>query len=226
MPLDRPFAAMRSSHAMASAADISGLVEPERVHGRVYLDDEIFEAELDRIFERHWVFIGHAGEIPEPGDYRQRWIGRQPVIFVRDQQGEVRVLMNRCMHRANAVCHQERGNAKGFTCPYHGWRYRLDGALAAVPYADRYPEQFDRRELGLRKARSEGHRGFIFATLNPDDVPLAVHLGTHVMAELDDIADLSPEAELLATAGAHRLRYAGNWKLQVENVIDGYHANF
>jgi phenylpropionate dioxygenase-like ring-hydroxylating dioxygenase large terminal subunit len=146
-------------------------------------------------------------------------------IFSRDQQGQVRVLMNRCTHRANAVCHLERGNAAGFTCPYHGWRFRLDGELASVPYPDRYDADFDKSRLGLRHARVESRRGFVFATLNPDDVPLDVHLGALVLAELDDIADLSPVGELLINAGVHRVRFVANWKLMVENAIDGYHAN-
>jgi phenylpropionate dioxygenase-like ring-hydroxylating dioxygenase large terminal subunit len=208
-----------------TAADFGNLVLRDRVHGDAYCDPQVFEREIDGIFSRHWIFVGHEGEIPNKGDFRQRQIGRQPVIFLRDQQGQVRVLMNRCTHRANAVCHLERGNAAGFTCPYHGWRFRLDGELASVPYPDRYDADFDKSRLGLRHARVESRRGFVFATLNPDDVPLDVHLGALVLAELDDIADLSPVGELLINAGVHRVRFVANWKLMVENAIDGYHAN-
>jgi phenylpropionate dioxygenase-like ring-hydroxylating dioxygenase large terminal subunit len=205
---------------------IDELIKPDRIHGRLYTDPEIFERELELIFSRHWIFIGHEGEIPNPGDFLQRQIGRQPVIFVRDEQGAVRVLLNRCTHRANAVCHLDHGNAKAFTCQYHGWRFRLSGELAVVPFPDRYDAGFDRGGLGLRTpARTESYRGFVFATLNPDDVSLQLHLGKAVMGELDDIADLSPEGQLLLNAGSHRVRFAGNWKLQVENSIDGYHAN-
>ncbi|RJG00636.1 aromatic ring-hydroxylating oxygenase subunit alpha [Noviherbaspirillum sedimenti] len=210
---------------MLSMTDIAGLAQKDRVHGDVYRDPEIFARELDILFSRHWIFIGHEGEIPNNGDYRQRHIGRQPVIFLRDDKGVVRVLMNRCTHRANAVCHHERGNAKAFTCSYHGWRFRLDGELAVVPYSDRYDQDFDKKSLGLRQvAKVESRRGFVFATLNPDDVPLDEHLGPLVLAELDDIADLSPMGELMVNAGVHKVGFAGNWKLMIENVVDGYHA--
>ncbi|MCK9541308.1 MAG: aromatic ring-hydroxylating dioxygenase subunit alpha [Novosphingobium sp.] len=211
----------------APAFSLDDLIRHDRVHTKLYIDPDIFEREIERIFESTWLFIGHAGETPEKGDFRRRTMGRQPVIFVRDQNGKVQVLMNRCTHRANAVCTLDRGNAPGFTCSYHGWRFRLDGELAAVPYADRYGEEFDKSKLGLTPVPHVAeHRGFVFASLNPDVVPLDEHFGPLVRQELDDIADLSPEGHLDITAGYHHLRFAGNWKLQVENVIDGYHANF
>jgi len=92
--------------------DYDALVKDDRVHGRVYTDPAIFEEEMDKIFSRGWVYVGHAGEIPNPGDFRLRSIGRQSVIMVRADDGQVQLLMNRCMHRANAVCQVERGNAK------------------------------------------------------------------------------------------------------------------
>lgn len=203
------------------------MIRPDRVHTRLYIDQEVYAAEMAEIFHKCWLFIGHASEIPAPGDFRQRMMGTQPVIFVRDQGGRVRLFLNRCTHRANAVCSNERGNAPGFTCSYHGWRYRLDGDLAAVPYADRYDESFDKAKLGLTPVPRIGeYRGFVFASLSPDGLSLDEHFGPLVKQELDDIADLSPEGELDMTAGYHQMRYAGNWKLIIENAIDGYHANF
>ncbi|MFM0394942.1 aromatic ring-hydroxylating oxygenase subunit alpha [Paraburkholderia phytofirmans] len=210
---------------MSNALDVSWLIQKDRIHSDVYLDADIFEREIDILFSRHWISIGHEGEIPGHGDYRQRLIGRQPVIFLRDDSGTVRVLMNRCTHRGNAVCQNERGNSKGFTCSYHGWRFRLNGELATVPFPDRYGGDFDKSALHLRQpAQVASHRGFVFATLNPDEVPLTEWLGPRVLAELDDIADLSPLGELLVNAGVHRLKFRANWKLMIENAIDGYHA--
>ena len=201
---------------------IEQLILPDRVHSDVYTDPEIFAEEIERIFHKGWVFIGHAGEIPNPGDFRQRQIGTQPIIFVRDDKGRTHVLMNRCTHRGNAVCHLERGNAKAFQCQYHGWRFRLDGDLAVVPFRDRYDASFDPKQLGLRPPAQVGqHRGFVFASLNPDACSFEEFLGPLVLSEIDDIADLSPEGELLVTAGTNKQTYAGNWKLQFENAIDG-----
>src|SRR4030081_2431013 len=87
-----------------ATTDYDALVKDDRVHGRVYTDPAIFEEEMDEIFSRGWVYVGHAGEIPRPGDFRVTDIGRQSVIMVRDDDGRVQLLMNRCAHRANAVC--------------------------------------------------------------------------------------------------------------------------
>ena len=70
------------------------------MHGRVYTDPDIFEEELDKIFYRGWVYVGHASEIPQPGDFQVTTIGRHSVIMVRDDDGQVQLLMNRCSHRA------------------------------------------------------------------------------------------------------------------------------
>ncbi len=75
--------------------DYDALVKDDRVHGRVYTDPTIFEDEIDKIFSRGWVYVGHASEIPQPGDFRMTTIGRQSVIMVRDDDGQVQLLMNR-----------------------------------------------------------------------------------------------------------------------------------
>jgi phenylpropionate dioxygenase-like ring-hydroxylating dioxygenase large terminal subunit len=207
--------------------DYDALVKEDRVHGRVYTDPAIFEEEMDKIFSRGWVYVGHAGEIPNPGDFRLRQIGRQSVIMVRDNEGQVRLLMNRCTHRANAVCQVERGNAQMFRCAYHGWTYRTNGELASVTYADRYGESFRKEEYGLRRVPRLGmHRGFIFGSLSPVGVMLDEHLGPRVKEQLDLFTDLSPAGELEVTAGVHKYGYRANWKFQIENGMDGYHGNF
>ena len=207
--------------------DYDTLVKEDRVHGSVYTDPDIFEEELNKIFHRGWVYVGHASEIPEPGDFRLRQIGRQPVIMVRDDEGQVQLLLNRCAHRANAVCQVERGNTKIFRCAYHGWTFRNNGDLLGVTYQDRYDESFHKEDHGLRKvSRMEMYRGFVFGSLSPVGVTLDEHLGQPVKEQLDLFIDLSPEGELDVTAGVHKYGYRANWKFQVENSMDGYHPNF
>ena len=92
-----------------SAIDYDTLVKEDRVHGDVYLRQDIFDQEMAKIFHQGWVYVGHASEISQPGDYRLVQIGQQSVIMTRDEDGEVHLLMNRCAHRANAVCQSERG---------------------------------------------------------------------------------------------------------------------
>jgi phenylpropionate dioxygenase-like ring-hydroxylating dioxygenase large terminal subunit len=210
-----------------AAIDYNELVKDDRVHGRVYTDPDIFDDERDKIFSRGWVYVGHATEIPRPGDFRVTDIGRQSVIMVRDDDGKVQLLMNRCAHRANAVCQIERGNAKIFRCAYHGWTYRNNGELAGVTYQDRYGTTFRKEEYGLRRAPRMGiYRDFVFGSLSPVGITLDQHLGRLVKQQLDLFVDLSPEGALDVTAGVHKYGYHANWKFQIENGMDGYHGNF
>jgi phenylpropionate dioxygenase-like ring-hydroxylating dioxygenase large terminal subunit len=207
--------------------EIAALVLPDRVHGSVYAAQDIFDREMEMIFGNGWVYIGCDGEIPKAGDFRQRSIGCQPVLFVRGDDGVARVFMNRCTHRGSMLCQIERGNARAFTCPYHGWRFRTDGTLSAVPYSDRYGPDFNRVDYHLRPAsRVAGYRGFVFASLAQSGISLEEHLGPLAMAEMDDVVDMAPDGILDVRAGVHKAGYAGNWKFLLENSMDGYHANF
>lgn len=207
--------------------DYDALVREDRVHGSVYTDPAIYEEEMENVFHRGWIYIGHAGEIPNAGDFRVLPIGQQSAIMVRDDDGRVRLLMNRCTHRANAVCQVERGNARMFRCAYHGWTYHNSGAMAGVTYQDRYDASFRKEEYGLRKVpRMETYRGFVFGSLSPAGLTLDEHLGQAVKDQLDLFIDLSPEGDLDVTAGVHKYGYRANWKFQIENGMDGYHPNF
>ena len=209
------------------AVDYDALVQDDRVHGHVYLHPDIFEAEIDVIFHQGWVYVGHASEIPQPGDYRLARIGRQSVIMSRDEDGEIHLLMNRCTHRANAVCQSERGNAHVFRCSYHGWTFRNDGELIGVTYPKRYGNDFCKADMGLRRVPRMGiYRGFIFGSLSPEGMPFDTYLCDPVKRQLDLFTDLSPEGELDVRAGIHKYGYNANWKFQYENSMDGYHPNF
>lgn len=212
---------------MQPQIDYEALVQEDRVHGSVYTDLLIFAEEMEKIFCRGWVYVGHAGEIPQPGDYRLKKIGQQSVIMVRDEDSQVQLLMNRCRHRANTVCQIERGNTKVFRCAYHGWTYRNSGDLLSVTYQDGYDKSFRKEDYGLTKVpRMAMYRGFIFASLSPAGITLDEYLGQPVKEQLDLFIDLSPEGELDVTAGVHKYGYQGNWKFQIENGMDGYHPNF
>lgn len=206
---------------------VGEFVEEGRVRREIYLDEDLFNQELNQIFGSSWVFLCHESEIPEPGDFRRTEVGRTPVIIARDQDGMVNVLVNRCAHRAATVCQDLRGNTKQFRCAYHGWTYRTDGRLAGVPMRERYAESaFDRADFGLMPLpRVENHRGFIFGSLNPDSPLLSEYLAG-AGEFIDLFVDLSPDGHINAHGGVHRYGYDGNWKLQMENGVDGYHPAF
>lgn len=207
-------------------ASYQDLVQPDAVHGSVYTDPAIFSDELDQIYGNGWVYIGHESEVPNPGDVKRSSIGLQPVILVRDKSTKVHVLFNRCRHRAATVCQFDQDNVERFRCEYHGWTYDLDGSLTHVPYADAY-ENLDKSALGLSRPRQvDTYRGLVFACVPDTKQSLSDHLGTPAKDQIDLFFDLSPEGEVIVQAGASRLAYDGNWKLQMENSIDGYHPNF
>lgn len=202
-------------------------VEPHRVHRNAYLDQKLFEEELDKIFSQTWIYVGHESEVAQPGDYRTSVIGRQPVIVVRDENHDLHVLMNRCTHRAATICQAANGNSAFFRCEYHGWTFRNNGELVAPTFRAGYdPADFVDRDYDLAKApRVDTYRGFIFARLSANGPTLREHLGRAI--EFIDLAlDLSPAGTIRCGAGTHRYAYRGNWKLQAENGVDGYHPNF
>ncbi|HXG36646.1 MAG TPA: aromatic ring-hydroxylating dioxygenase subunit alpha [Dehalococcoidia bacterium] len=195
-----------------------------RVHRLLYYDPAIFQEEMENIFYKGWSYIGHESEVPHPGDYRLKRIGLQPVIMSRDDKGKVHVLLNRCAHRGNLVCRHEQGNAKVFTCIYHGWTYSNDGKLLGVPYPSGYDERFRKEDFSLASVPRMGeYRGFIFASLTQEGPGLEEYLGT-ARDYIDHFVDLSPSGQIELSAGVQKVRVKANWKLQLENVVDQYHV--
>lgn len=205
---------------------IGGFVRPGAVHREIYKRPDIFELEMERIFKSTWIFVGHESEVREPGDYRTLRMGNEPVIFVRDQAGSARILVNRCRHRGATVCQLAAGNARSFRCHYHGWTYRCDGNLIGVPYPERYDE--DVREHGglLELPRVETYGGLVFASFNEAVPPLPDHLGQATCDYLDRWLDHCGGRPFVALGEAHQVEVASNWKMQVENGLDGYHGGF
>jgi phenylpropionate dioxygenase-like ring-hydroxylating dioxygenase large terminal subunit len=216
--MDVPASPSRNLHA---------LVRRDRVHGSLYRDPALFEQELDRIWHRGWVYLAHDSEIPAPGDYVRRAIGRQPVLVVRDHDGAIRVFFNRCRHRANLVCHLERGQAKAFVCSYHGWSYALDGQLTGRSFEEAYAGSPPPDAFGLTPIpRAESYRGLIFGSLSAAGISLDHHLGG-VKEYLDLIIDRAPAGTVELGAGTQKTRYRGNWKMLPENSLEGaYHGHF
>ncbi|MFZ4831742.1 aromatic ring-hydroxylating oxygenase subunit alpha [Rouxiella sp. Mn2063] len=201
--------------------DIAALVKADRVHTSLYTSPELFELELDRIFSKTWVWVAHSSELPQAGSFKTTEIGTQPVIVVRDRQGEIHTMLNRCRHRAATVCEHRTGKTNSFVCPYHGWGYALDGSLRGVPHPESYADQLEKDQLGLRTLRTEQYAGMIFATFNQDIEPLDDYLGA--AKKWIDLFMKQGAGYPIKTGPAHRFRFPGNWKIQLENTTDGYH---
>jgi len=211
---------------MAANEQLAMLVQGDRVHRSVYADPAIFELEMQRVFGRAWLVLGHESQLRSPGDYFTTRMGREPIVVVRKNEKEISVLVNRCAHRGATVCADGRGRLSGdgerFVCPYHGWSYDRSGALQAVPFADGY-EKGKLSQLRLKAVPRVGfYRGFIFASLSPQGEDLEAFLGP-ARASFDDFVDRAPGGELEVAGGVFKHAYNGNWKLMLENHLDGAH---
>ena len=110
-----------------------------RVRRSAMVDAAVLEQEMRRIFDRCWIYAGHASEVRLPGDFVTRSICGRPIMLCRDSAGAIRVFLNVCRHRGAVVCRERHGNARGYQCFYHGWSYDRDGRLDGVPGESSYP---------------------------------------------------------------------------------------
>jgi benzoate/toluate 1,2-dioxygenase alpha subunit len=192
----------------------------------IYTDPGIFALEMEHMIEGGWVYAAHESQLPKPNDYFTLYVGRQPVLLTRDANGEIHGFLNTCAHRGAKVVRYTKGNQKVHLCMFHGWCFNPKGELINVTDEDSggYPPGFDRQKLGLTPvARLETYRGFIWVSLNADVPPLKTYLNG-ATTFIDLLADQSPTGELEVLPGESTYVYQGNWKLQAENGLDGYHV--
>lgn len=212
----------------SSISDFLAEVETDLAGGvlspRVFNDPDLHQAELEKIFARCWVFMGHVSEIPSPGDYVLRNIGEDPFILARDEDGEIHALLNHCMHRGAPVCRADKGNASHFRCPYHGWIYKNNGEWNGAPQRTKAYRKLDPSMWGLRKApHIDTYHGLIFACLDPDAVSLREYLGDMAWY-LDTMFDLNDQGMRVA-GDPNRWMVPANWKFGAENFLgDAYHV--
>ena len=186
-------------------------------------DEAVYRAELRRIFANTWVFVGHASEFEEPGDYARRYIGEDPFIIVRDEGGELHAFLDSCMHRGAQFCTAESGNTSHFRCPYHGWTYRNDGELQGAPHMKEAYRELDTDEISLVEATLESYQGLLFARIADDGPTLEEYLGDFTWY-LDALFGLT-EGGMTVVGEPHRWEASHNWKTSSESFAgDSYHV--
>ena len=193
-----------------------------RVHRSTMTSQEIFERERQQIFDKCWIYLGHESEVEKPGDYKRRTVAGRPLFFVRGNDGQVRVFLNTCSHRGAVICRRDEGNADVLQCFYHAWSYNTNGELVGVPDEAAYGPYFNKSELGLKQpTRVESYRGFYFVSFNPNVEDLVSYLAD-ARDYIDLIVDQSEEG-MRVVRGSNKYTMKANWKLLVENSLDGYH---
>ena len=206
---------------------LRALVQPDRVHRDLYIDDEVFALEQEHFFANTWNYIGHDSQLPTPGDYLRAEIAGQPLMAVRQPDKSVRVMMNRCAHKGSRLVTAPCGNTgKFFRCPYHAWTYKTDGSLLAIPLKGGYEgTRLSECEAskGLTQIRHvRVYRGFIFVKLNDTGPDFGEYFGDS-LSSIDNMADRSPEGELEIAGGCLRFMHQCNWKMFIENLNDTMH---
>ncbi len=181
--------------------------------------EDVYRLEIERIFMGpEWHPVAHAGELPEPGDFKSTFLGEVPVLVVRGDDGEIRVMQNACAHRGNLLETRTCGNALEFECPYHRWLFDSRGALRGAPGMDDFSPSFKQADFGIAQIRSTEFYGMIFATMSADTPDIETFLG--------EVADPLRRAMggdgRLGLLGYQKVVYDCNWKVYIDN--DGYHA--
>jgi Rieske 2Fe-2S family protein len=189
--------------------------QPARPLPREFYTSPIdYQVELEALWYREWLFVGHHCEIPRAGDYLTVQIGEYPVLVVRDRDGNVRAFHNSCRHRGSRICRDPHGNTPRLVCPYHQWTYRLDGELIAA----RDMGEFDRGQHSLRRVHCAGVGGYIWVCLGevaPDFEPFASQFEPYLRPHRLQEAKVAFESTIVERA---------NWKLVWENNRECYHC--
>ena len=193
-----------------------------QVHRDAFRSQDLFDRERAGIWHKTWLYLGHESEVPEPGDYKVRNIGGVPIIFNRDEEGTIHAFLNACPHRGTTLARDQGGNTRFFRCFYHAWTFNSKGALVALPDADAYGGEGFRDRFELRAVPRIGQRGgFVFISFAEAGDDLETHLG--VAGEFIDMIEDHSAVGIDVVPGSHLYAIRGNWKLAVENAMDGYH---
>ncbi len=183
-----------------------------------YRDAGVAGLEREGVFGRAWQAIGRVDQVTEPGQFFTAEIAGEPLLAARGNDGVLRGFFNVCRHHAAAVSPESCGRAQFFQCPYHGWKYGLDGSLKGAPEFHGVRD-FDRLQNGLVPVRIAEWERFVFATLDPDAPPLDDFLGN--LSGL--VALLRLDRLSFYTRKSYTLNC--NWKVFVDNYLDGgYHV--
>ena len=181
-----------------------------------YTDAAVHLADVERIFRRQWVFVGHSCQIIEAGEFFTVTIGSDPLIVIRGDDGIIRALHNVCRHRGTLISREDCGKARRLVCPYHQWTYERDGKLASFRGMH---DEINQDELGLLPAHVEDLEGMLFVCLS--DPPPDFAAAREAMASV-----IRPQRMGEAKV-AKIVDYdvAANWKLVWENNRECYHCN-
>ena len=189
--------------------------EARHMPGWMYTSPEVFELETERLFLKEWLVVGRLEELANPGDYLTFDIVDEPIVMTRGKDGHLHAFSNVCRHRGAKVV-DGCGNAKAFSCPYHGWTYDLKGKLIQTTFTDDV-EGFDFENCQLAPIGVGDWGGWIFVNFDTNAAPLEAHVAPYQ----EQLGYFRQEDCRLG--GKLEIEVEVNWKLIAENLIDVYH---
>ena len=193
-----------------------------KLNSEIFSNEVIYQEELEKIFGRSWLMIGHESLIPKVNDFFHTYMGEDPVILTRDTNNRLRAFLNMCRHRGNRIVRTDIGNSNNFVCAYHGWTYSNQGFLEYVPGEEEaYYGALDRDGLGLIEARVETYAGIVFANWDKGAPSLEAYLGDARWCLDVAFNRLDSGTEAL---GPMKWIEPLNWKTAVDNCSDNYHV--
>lgn len=181
-----------------------------------YTSEEVYNSELERIFYKKWLVVGHISQLHEPGSLLPMTIGNRAILVTRSVNGKIQAFYNVCTHRGTKLVNESK-TVSNIQCPYHAWTFNLDGRLIGCPDFERY-SGFKKEDYSLYPVKLQLWRGFIFVNLDPDCEPLESFLG-----DFEERFGRYDTEEMVYIGG---LRYEVNsdWKVAVENGNECYHC--
>jgi len=210
------------SAAPVDAAALAPVLDPAgsgcMLPASAYLSESVLAWERTHLFAGAWVCAGRSADLSEVGTRRAVAVGDDAVLLVRGDDGELRGFFNTCQHRAHELAPCGAASThRSIHCPYHGWRYALDGTLLSTPRFDA-PAGFDRSQHGLVPVAVEEWHGWVMVNVDGEAPPL----GSFLDGIEPRIAGHEPER--LVVGATHRYELATNWKLIVENYHECFHC--
>jgi Rieske 2Fe-2S family protein len=189
--------------------------------GRDYFGPEVFELDRERIFFRHWYYLGRADDLPAPGDYVAVDVAGESIVVVRAKDETLHGFYNVCRHRGSRLCDPGSGHMRGaIKCPYHAWSYSFDGRLIGTPLVGK--DEVDRESLGLWPVSVDTWAGFLFVSFAESPEPLVESLAAQYESPLP-FERFGPLGEL--RVGFRTITdVAANWKILVENYNECLHC--
>jgi len=192
----------------------TGRPDPARYHDAGFMAEE-----WEKVFAKSWLLAGPASDIPEAGDFFRFDIGSESFIVVRGEDGEIRAHYNVCPHRGSQLVATDFGSIDNFTCPFHSWKFALDGKNIAVTDEETFRPEVLCHGHDLSSVRCEVAVGLVFISMDPDIEPLKEWL-----------APILPQLELyeidkMYVVQHRRSDWGSNWKGGVDAFAEIYHLH-